>query len=111
MKVNQNPAPTPQSVEQSKKTDKAAAARAAANGGKEAGNAVPTQREGVELSDNVRLMQRAEDVAHAAPDVRAERVAALKQSIQDGSYHVDNGSIADRIIEEHLFSGFGKNHL
>ncbi len=115
MKVNHNAPPTPQSLEQAKQADKTAAAKAATNGGKEvdktATSASAALREGVEISDSARLMQRAEDVARSAPDVRADRVATLKQSIKDGSYQVDNGSLADRIIEEHLFSGFGKNNL
>ena len=115
MKVTQNPASTQsQSLEQAKgteKTEKAKAARATdtATVGKTHGAKAP--RESVEISEGARLLQRANELAHAAPDIRAERVAALKQSIKDGTYHVDNGAIADKLVDEHLFASFGKNDL
>lgn len=65
----------------------------------------------VEISDGARLMQRAVEVAKQAPEGRAERVASLKQAIQDGSYKVDAKKVADRLVDDHLANDFGKNNL
>ena len=113
MKVTQNPAgPQAQSLEQTKHTEKAEKAKAAATGAiHKPGALAKAPRESVEISEGARLLQRANELAHASPDIRAERVAALKNSIKDGSYRIDSASIADKLVDEHLFNSFGKNDL
>ena len=64
-----------------------------------------------EISDNARLMQHATEIANAAPDVRKDKVEALKKAIASGTYHVDSAAIADKLVDEHLSSDFGKNKL
>jgi negative regulator of flagellin synthesis FlgM len=65
----------------------------------------------VEISDTARLLQKATDLVKQTPDVRQDRIQALKKSIADGTYRVDSPSLADRILEEHLGSHFGKNSI
>lgn len=65
----------------------------------------------VEISDNARLMQKAMQAARSAPNARAEKVAQLKKGILEGSYKVDSAKVADRLVDEHLGTDFGKNSL
>lgn len=58
-----------------------------------------------ELSDRARDMSKAKAAANSAPDVREDRVAALKRKIADGSYNVDADAIADKMFDEHLNTG------
>ncbi|MEY4630699.1 MAG: hypothetical protein RIQ81_819 [Pseudomonadota bacterium] len=46
--------------------------------------------------------KKAFEIAKATPDVREERVAALKKQIQAGTYKPDAGKIADGIAREAL---------
>jgi len=54
----------------------------------------------VEISGHAREVQQALDLATAAPEVRAEKVAPLKQAVEDGTYHRPSDQIAERIVEE-----------
>lgn len=65
----------------------------------------------VEISDKARMLQKANEMVRQMPDIRADRVAELKKKIGDGSYKVDSASVADRLVDEHLLSDFGKNNL
>lgn len=65
----------------------------------------------VEISDATRMMRQALQVAHEAPSERVDKVSALKELIRDGKYHVDADKIADKLVDEHLNSDFGKNSL
>ena len=55
-----------------------------------------------EISKKSKEFAQAKSVAKATPDVRADRVAELKQRIADGKYKVDAPAIADRMVDEHL---------
>lgn len=46
----------------------------------------------------LQLLQIVEEL----PDVRQDKVAKLRKQIQQGSYRVDVGRIAERILEEAL---------
>lgn len=43
-------------------------------------------------------VQRVKDAILAAPDVRAERVAALKQRVEAGEYRVDSDRLAQNLL-------------
>jgi negative regulator of flagellin synthesis FlgM len=58
--------------------------------------------EKVTWSTEASLMREAMDSVRGAPDVRSEKVAALKDAIRSGSYRVDAGKIADRMIQGSL---------
>ncbi len=65
----------------------------------------------VKISDEARLYKQASDIAHATPDIRAEKVAALKKAVQSGTYKVDTEKVADRLVDEHLNTDLGQNNL
>src|SRR5215510_14281010 len=52
----------------------------------------------VEISAEARLMSRALDAVEAAPDTRPERVAQLRQQIEDGTYTVPPEQIVDKML-------------
>lgn len=54
----------------------------------------------VDMSERAKSYQKALEIARATPDVREDRVAALKKQIQDGTYKIDSGAIADGIARE-----------
>lgn len=56
--------------------------------------------------DRAEAMQKAFDIARSTPEVREDRVASLKKQIQDGTYQVDSGKIADSMLREAV-----KDHL
>ena len=59
---------------------------------------------GVQLSDEGRKRaderKKAFEIAKNTPDVREDKVAALKAKIQAGNYEVDSGKIADGMLRE-----------
>jgi negative regulator of flagellin synthesis FlgM len=56
---------------------------------------VPAQ-DTANISERARLQQRAAQ----APDVRQERVAAIKQQMQAGTYNVSDSQLADAMMKE-----------
>lgn len=52
----------------------------------------------VEISDRARLIDAAREALHRLPDVRADRVEALRARIASGSYDVPAAEVADRIL-------------
>jgi flagellar biosynthesis anti-sigma factor FlgM len=109
MKVTQNPPSTTHSIEQAK--TKPVQPKSRDGIASDEASSIGKQGARVEISDEARLMQQATDLAKAAPDVRADRVAALKKSVQEGTYRVDAHKIADKLVDEHLANDFGKNSL
>ncbi|MEM6817639.1 MAG: flagellar biosynthesis anti-sigma factor FlgM [Pseudomonadota bacterium] len=59
----------------------------------------------VALTDNAKLLARIEDAVAEAPEVDAARVDAIKASIQDGSYKIDDRQIADKILRSDVERG------
>jgi negative regulator of flagellin synthesis FlgM len=56
----------------------------------------------VELSTSSRLIQKIQEAAQAAPDVRAEKVAALKEQVDNGTYQVSSEDIAGKMLKNFL---------
>ena len=110
MKISPPPSPNSQVVEPSKGTDRTPQGRPIEQ---DARLKMPSEAgpSSVEISDGARLMQKARELAHTFPASRADRVSALKKSIQDGTYKVDAEALAEKILDEHLASDFGKNNL
>lgn len=54
----------------------------------------------VELSPAARDLMRASQIARAQPEVRADRVAALRAQVEAGTYRVSSQDLARRILEE-----------
>ncbi|WP_409524957.1 flagellar biosynthesis anti-sigma factor FlgM [Nitrincola sp. MINF-07-Sa-05] len=53
----------------------------------------------VKLSDAAQALQEAGKRLDTAPDVDAERIASIKAAIADGSYQVDSGRIANKMLQ------------
>jgi negative regulator of flagellin synthesis FlgM len=54
----------------------------------------------IQLSPQSRLMQRASEVIYQAPEVRSEKVAAVQDSVDQGTYEVDSQKVANKLITE-----------
>lgn len=52
----------------------------------------------VKLSAQAQKLQAVEERLRELPVVDNERVAQIRQSISDGSYNVDSGRIADKLL-------------
>jgi negative regulator of flagellin synthesis FlgM len=53
-----------------------------------------------EAREKAKAYKKALDIARNTPDVREERVAEIRKRIQDGTYQVDSGKIADGMLME-----------
>lgn len=61
-----------------------------------------TGEDSVDLSQNARDLKLAQAALRDLPEIRSEKVAALKQQIEDGSYEIEPKKIAGKMIEESL---------
>ncbi|CAK16562.1 flagellar biosynthesis anti-sigma factor FlgM [Pseudomonas entomophila] len=68
-----------------------------------AANVAPKQAnasgEAVHLSQEAQQLQKISDKLRDQPAVNSARVAELKQAIADGSYKVDAGRVASKLLE------------
>ncbi|MDI3340325.1 MAG: flagellar biosynthesis anti-sigma factor FlgM [Sphaerobacter sp.] len=58
----------------------------------------PGDTDSVHLSEELRHIQRAVDIVRQSPEVRADRVAALRQRIEAGDYHVAPEQVAAKLL-------------
>ena len=58
------------------------------------------QSDQVHLSGKAREMDQLKEIINQMPEIRSEKIEALKKSIAEGSYIVDASKIAKRMIEE-----------
>lgn len=56
----------------------------------------------VQLSSQANALQKVEARIQDLPDVDSERVAALRQQIENGEYQVNADNIAQKLIDESL---------
>lgn len=61
---------------------------------------VPQAADSVELSSDVGAIDAARAAIANAPDVRTEKVEALRRQIADGTYQVDAQGIAAKLLTE-----------
>jgi flagellar biosynthesis anti-sigma factor FlgM len=52
------------------------------------------------FSPRAAQIEQAFNVINQLPEIRTEKVAALRQSIANGTFRVDAGTIADKILAE-----------
>lgn len=110
MKVNTNaPSHPGVTVEKAKANEAQGKAGAPKEGSTRAPEAA--SHSSVEISENAKLLQKANEIVHSMPDVRSEKVESLKRRIQDGTYQVDAAAVADRLLDEHIGTDFGKNNI
>ncbi|HWX37405.1 MAG TPA: flagellar biosynthesis anti-sigma factor FlgM [Steroidobacteraceae bacterium] len=53
----------------------------------------------VTLTDSARSLQKIEEAVAKAPVVDAAKVASVKQAVQSGTYHIDAGRVADKLLQ------------
>ena len=53
----------------------------------------------VTLTDSARSLQKIEEAVAKAPVVNADKVAAVKQAISSGTYTIDSGRVADKMLK------------
>ena len=58
-------------------------------------------RDEVSLSDEARALAAARDTVAAAPDVREDKVSAIKQRVEDGTYSVPSNVLARKLLDSH----------
>jgi len=63
-----------------------------------AGTAPPAADQ-VTLTGSARLLQKLGDAVASTPVVDAAKVASVKQSLQSGTYKVDAGRVADKLLK------------
>ena len=85
--------PRPQSVQGSRSDSNASSQRAGVPAG-----------DRVELSDQARTLQVAQGALAQLPEVRTEKVQAIKQMVMAGTYHVPGEKVAERMLGEGLFA-------
>ena len=56
----------------------------------------------IHLSPQAKLMQKAAQAVAETPEVRPEKVLALKDSVEQGTYEVDSKQVANQLITEML---------
>jgi len=66
------------------------------------GSAVPaaaSPKDQVTLTDSARSLQKIEEAVAKTPVVNAGKVAAVKQAIGSGSYQIDAGRVAGKLLK------------
>ena len=58
----------------------------------------------VEISETARKIQEARKQLDSIPDVRAEKVAQLRDQIGTGTYEIKPEEIAEKMLKESLFN-------
>lgn len=63
-----------------------------------------TKADTVVLSDTAKKVQEAQKQLETLPDVREDKVAQLKEQIENGTYEIDEEKIAGKIIKDSLLN-------
>ena len=98
MKISKVDDATLQMIQQYQKTEKVED-RASEKAGA-ANNLVPEEK--VNLSTTAKDVQNLKNAISKLPDVREEKVQALKDQIEKGTYRVDADKVADKMVGESL---------
>ena len=67
-------------------------------------NPEATESSKVELSSHAKDVQKIKSLALASPDIDPAKVDKFQKLIDAGKYKVDAKAIADKLVDEHLFS-------
>ena len=63
-----------------------------------------TKADTVVLSDTAQKVQEAQKQIETIPDVREDKVAQLKEQVENGTYEMDEEKIAGKIIKDSLLN-------
>jgi negative regulator of flagellin synthesis FlgM len=61
--------------------------------------AAPQSSDHVTLTDSARSLQKIEEAIAKAPVVDNAKVAAIKQAVSSGTYQIDTGRVADKLLQ------------
>jgi len=64
----------------------------------------PALNDSVNLSPQARQLQAAREALAAMPEIREEKVAAIRAQIEAGTYKIDSEQIAGKMIAEALLN-------
>jgi negative regulator of flagellin synthesis FlgM len=64
-----------------------------------AAGAVPQSADTVTLTNSARSLQKIEEAVAKTPVVNAAKVASVKQAVNSGSYQIDAGRVADKLLQ------------
>lgn len=53
----------------------------------------------VTLTNSARSLQKIEEAVAKAPVVNSAKVASVKQAVQSGTYQIDSGRVADKLLQ------------
>lgn len=59
----------------------------------------------VQMSSEARLVAVAQEALAGVPDIRMDRVEAIKNKLDADAYHPDGEAVAEGLIKEHLAKG------
>ena len=60
------------------------------------------KQDSVELSQTAKELQAARKIIEQVPEIRTDKVAQLKAQIENGTYDIDSGKIAEKLLQESL---------
>lgn len=63
--------------------------------------ATGSTKDQLQISDRGRDIQTAKAAVAAAPDIREDLTASIKEQVQSGNYSVDNSSFAAKLLEKY----------
>lgn len=58
----------------------------------------------VELSDMGKRVQEAQKQLETIPDIREDKVAQLKEQVENGTYEIDAEKVADKMLRDSLLN-------
>jgi len=61
--------------------------------------AAPQASDHVTLTDSARSLQKIEEAIAKAPVVDTAKVATIKQAVSSGTYQIDSGRVADKLLQ------------
>lgn len=63
----------------------------------------------VEISPAGSLLAKAQQVIYDSPEIRADKVAKVKEAVENGTYTIDTAKVADSLIAHALTEGKKKD--
>lgn len=100
MSITFNPGQTPSSVDVYRKQAERLEGRPEHADRAQRGQESVESGDTISVSLDALLMTEARRAAQGAPDVRQEKVAALKEQVSNGTYRVDNHRVAASLLRE-----------
>ncbi len=101
MKISKVDDATLQMIQQYQKTEKVDKVEDRASEKAGAANLVPEEK--VNLSTTAKDVQTLNSAVSQLPDVRQEKVQALKEQVEKGAYQVNAEQVAEKMVGESLF--------